>query len=53
MHLKRKTIGLAWWLSGKETACQCKRYGFNSWSETISHAVEQLSWCGTTIEPVL
>ena len=20
-----------WWLSGKEPACQCKRYGFNPW----------------------
>ena len=21
--------GLSWWLSGKESACQCKRHGFN------------------------
>ena len=20
-----------WWLSGKESTCQCKRYGFNPW----------------------
>ena len=22
---------LSWWLSGKESACQCRRYGFDSW----------------------
>ena len=22
---------LPWWFSGKESACQCKRWGFNSW----------------------
>ena len=34
--------GLPWWLSGRESACQCKRHGFNSWSGEIPHAVEQL-----------
>jgi len=24
-------IGLPWWLSCKESACQCRRYGFNPW----------------------
>ena len=23
--------GLPWWLSGKESACQCRRCGFNPW----------------------
>ena len=23
--------GLPWWLSGKESTCQCRRPGFNSW----------------------
>ena len=23
--------GLPWWLSGKESACQCMRHGFHSW----------------------
>ena len=23
--------GLPWWLSGKESACQCRRLGFNPW----------------------
>ena len=28
--LKKLTnIGLPWWLSGKESACQCKGRGFN------------------------
>ena len=24
-----------WWLSGKEPACQCRRYGFNPWVRKI------------------
>ena len=24
-------VGLPWWLSGKESACQCKRHSFNPW----------------------
>ena len=46
-------IGLPWWLSGKESACQNKRHGFDPWSRKIPHAAEQLSLCFTTIEPVL
>ena len=23
--------GLPWWLSGKESTCQCRRPGFDSW----------------------
>ena len=26
---------LCWWLSCKETACQCRRYGFDPWIEKI------------------
>ena len=26
---------LRWWLIGKESACQCRRHGFNPWVETI------------------
>ena len=26
--------GLPHWLSGKESACQCRRYGFNPWVKT-------------------
>ena len=45
--------GLPWWLSGKESTCQCRRHGFDPWSGKIPHAVEQLSQRITTIEPVL
>ena len=55
-HLKDKKIelmGLHWWCSGKESACQCRRHGFDPWSEKIPYAEEQLSLCTTTIKPVL
>ena len=45
--------GLSWWLSGKESTCQCRRHGFDLWSRKIPRAAEQLSLCATTIEPVL
>ena len=45
--------GLLWWLSGHESTCQCRRHGFNLCSGNILQAVEQLSWCTKTIEPVL
>ena len=40
-------------LAGKESTCQCKRYGCNPWSGKIPHASEQLSLCATTIKPML
>ena len=45
--------GLPCWLSGKESACQCRRHELDLWSGKISHAVEQLSQCASTIESVL
>ena len=27
----KKVIGLSWWFSGKESACQCRRCGFDLW----------------------
>ena len=27
--------GLPWWLSGKESACQCSRHRFDSWIQKI------------------
>ena len=30
-----KAVGLPWWLSGKESACQCRRLGFNPWVRKI------------------
>ena len=41
-----------WWLSGKESACQSRRHGFNPWSAKVPHVLGQLSLCATTIEPV-
>ena len=47
-------IGLeACWLSGKESACQCRRHRFDPWSQKVPHTMEQLSLCVTTTEPVL
>ena len=46
-------MGLPWWFSGKESACQCGRRGFDPWSRKIPHAIRQLSLCTTTIELVL
>ena len=43
---------LSWWLSGKESICQCGRHGFDPWSRKILHATEQLSPCTTAIEAV-
>ena len=28
LHYKVNTLGLLWWLSGKESACRCRRHGF-------------------------
>ena len=28
-------FGLLWWLSGKESSCQCRRCGFNHWVRNI------------------
>ena len=47
------TLGLPWWLSGKESTCRCRRHGFNPWSRKIPHAVGQLILSATTAEPVL
>ena len=45
--LKINTGGLPWWLRGKESACQCRRHGFDPWSGKVPHALEQLSPCAT------
>ena len=48
IHL-RLVLGLPWWCSGWESACQCRGHR----SGKIPHAAEQLSLCATTAEPVL
>ena len=45
--------GLPWWLSGKESAYQCRRYGFDPLSRKLPHAEKQLSQRAATTEPVL
>ena len=49
---KKHQLGLPWWLSGKEFACQCRRHGFDPWTRKIPHAVKQLGLCTPAIEPV-
>ena len=31
----QKQLYLPWWLSGKESACQCRRPGFDPWSKEM------------------
>ena len=38
--------GDRWW----ESTCQCRRHGFNPWSQNIPHAAVQLSLCTTSSE---
>ena len=45
--------GLPWWLSGKESTCQCRRHRFDPWSGRIPPAAGQLSLCTTAIELAL
>ena len=41
--LKMVQIRLPWWLSGKESACQCSRHKFYPWSGKIPPASEQIT----------
>ena len=52
LELNNTHHGLPWWPSGYESACQCRGHGLEPWSRKIPHAVEQLSPCATTTEPV-
>ena len=47
-----RLIRLPWQLSGKESACHCRRHRFNPRSGKIPHAAELLSSWATTIESV-
>ena len=47
----KRTLGLPWWRSGWESACQCRRYGFEPWSGRIPHAAERLGPWATITEP--
>ena len=47
----KAVLGLPWWHSGWESACQCRGHGFEPWSGKILHATEQLGPWATTTEP--
>ena len=38
-----RDTGFPWWLSGKDSACQCWRHRFNPWSGKTRQITEQLS----------
>ena len=38
--------GLPWWLSGKESACQCRRLGFNPW---VGKILQRRKWQPTPV----
>ena len=42
-----------WWLTGKESTCQFRGHGFDSWSRKIPHVPQQLRPCAVTTEPML
>ena len=42
---RSEEMGLPWWCSGQESACQCKGHGFNLWFRKIPHVEGQLSPC--------
>ena len=44
-------LGLPWWRSGWESACQCRGRGFEPWFGRIPHAAERLGPWATTTEP--
>ena len=43
---------LPWWISGKQSTLQYKGHWFHPLFRKIPHAMEQLSLCTTTVEPV-
>ena len=50
---KKEHSGLHWWLSGKESTCQCRRQRFDPWAWEIPLTAVQLGQRATTTEPVL
>ena len=52
MWLKTFRTRLLWWLTGQESACRCKSCRLDPCSGKIPHAMEQLSPCATTTNPV-
>ena len=50
---ERSNWELPWWLSGKESACQCRAPGFDPWFGKIPPAAEQERPHTTATEPAL
>ena len=50
IYIKSPALGLPWWSRSEESACQCRRHGFHSWSGRISYASEQRSLCNAATE---
>ena len=48
---KSSLLGLPWWCSGWESACQCRGHGFEPWFRKIPHVAEQLGPWATITEP--
>ena len=53
MQIKTTMRVLPWWLSGKESSCQCRNTGSVPDLGRSQHAAGELSPCATTIELVL
>ena len=47
--LQGKELGLHWWSSGWESACQCRGHGFEPWSGRIPHSHNY--WSPGALEP--
>ena len=48
INIQKSIVGLPWWLSGKESVCQCRRHEFGPWLK-IPRAVGPLSLCATLL----
>ena len=49
--IKNTNRGFPWWLSGKESTCQCRGHGFNPWSKKIPDVSWQLSLVPQLLSP--
>ena len=47
----KNDLGLPWWCSGWESACQCRGHRFEPWSGKVPHAADQLGPWATITEP--
>ena len=49
----KRCLGVPWWLSGEESACQYERHSFHLWSGRIPHVMGRLDPSISTTELVL